>query len=119
MDDRAFLWVIAGSVMIGAYGFGLMPKTRRGLGLGAGLLALWILGFVGLDLASRGLDAFGTSAFFQGAAILGGVAGAIGLGTQAVIIGADGRRAVALRLAGGVVMIGAFAVLFIYTEAWR
>jgi|GEM_PF-2418524 len=119
MDDRAFLWVVVGSVMIGAFGFGLLLKTRRGLGFGAGFVALWVLGFVGLDLVSRGLDAFGTSAFFQGAAVLGGVAGLIGLGTQAVVLANGGQRAVALRLAGGVVLIGAFAVLFTYTEAWR
>ena len=119
MDDRAFLWVIAGSVMIGAYGFGLLPKTRRGLGFGAGLLALWVLGFVALDLVTRGLDAFGTAAFFQGAAVLGGVAGLIGLGTQGLVLANGGQRAVALRLAGGVVLIGAFVVLFLFTTAWR
>ena len=119
MDDRAFLWVIAGSVMIGAFGFGALANSRRGLGVGLVLVALWVLGFTGLDLASRGLNAFGTGAFFFGAAVLGGVGGLIGLGTQAAVLGADGRRTVVLRLVGGVVLIAAFAVLFTGTAGWR
>ncbi|MFZ1469140.1 MAG: hypothetical protein WAT09_09190 [Paracoccaceae bacterium] len=119
MDDRAFLYVIAGSVMIGAYGFGLLPKTRRGLGFGLALVALWVFGFMGLELATRGLNVFGTGAFFFGAAVLGGVAGLIGLGTQAVVLANGGRRAVALRLVGAAVLIAAYVLLFLFTKAWR
>ncbi len=111
MDDKAFLGAIAAMVLITAFAFGLRPQSWRGIAIGLAIAGAWVLGFGALDLATRGLNTFGTSLFFLGAAALGGVGGGIGLGTQSLILATGGRRALAIRGSGVVLLVGAFFLL--------
>ena len=111
MDDQSFLGAIAAMILIGAFVFGLWPRDFRGMAIGFALVCAWVLGFGALDMATRGLNAFGTSLFFLGAAVLGGVGALVGLGTQSLVLASGGRNAMVIRGGGVVVLVAAFFLL--------